>query len=187
MDFVNMRSKVAHHPECHFISRIADANLGCYENTSYTRKDGYRRCKCCDPMARRLSNRDTEMLDYCQEKEFHYEADQGELRITTPFSQWKAYPGEGRQYVLYHKNTLGNINCYHFQTGRLDDVMDMLEYIDRHDQYRMANPLTERKKNSSSKKYVKRYRTEEHWNKEQKCLRREMREALELQELMMLS
>ena len=120
MDFVNMRSKVAHHPECHFISRIADANLGCYENTSYTRKDGYRRCKCCDPMARRLSNRDTEMLDYCKEKEFRYEADQGELRITTPFSQWKAYPGEGRQYVLYHKNTTEYIYETEYYTHDLE-------------------------------------------------------------------
>ena len=51
--------------------------------------------------------------------------------------------GENGEYTLYHKNTHGNTNWYHFQTKRYTDVMDVLDYIVQHDNYRLDNPLPE--------------------------------------------
>ena len=180
MNFVNVRSKVAHYPDCHFVNRIANENLGCYENAFYTREDGYRLCKCCDPMARRLNDRDSEMQDYCKVRGIRYEVSNGELLITTPYSQWKAYPGKGSRYILYHRNTRGDTNGYHLQTDRYVDVMAMLKYIDRHDKFRLDNPLPEQKKKKAPpKKGTKRYKALERRNKEKKR-RQEIRNVLNL-------
>ena len=180
MNMVNMKSKVAHYPGCQFVSRISEVNLGYYENTYYAKEDGYRLCKCCDPMARRLNDRDEEMLDFCRERAISYKVENGELMITTPFSEWKAYPGEGSRYILYHRNTRGNTKCYHLQTDRYSDVMKMLEYIDDHDRYRLDNPLPKPKKvKAAPKKGTKRYRAAERRNKEKKR-RQEIRNVLSL-------
>lgn len=180
MNFVNTRSKVSHYPDCRFVSRISDVNLGCYESTFYTKQDGYRLCKCCDPMAKRLGNRETEMLGYCRKRAISYEVDNGELLITTPFSQWKAYPGKDNRYVLYHRNTKGDTNGYHLQTDRYKDVMELLKYVDHHDQFRLDNPLPEpKKKKAPPKKGTKRYRATERRNKEKKR-RQDIRNVLNL-------
>ena len=180
MNFVNTKSKVAHYPDCHLISRIADINLGCYESTFYAKQDGYRQCKCCDPMAKRLGNREIEMLGYCRKRAISYEVENGELLITTPFSQWKAYPGKDSRYLLYHRNTKGDTNGYHLQTDRYKDVMEMLKYINHHDQFRLYNPLPEpKKKKAPPKKGTKVYRAAERRNKEYKR-RNEIRNVLDL-------
>ena len=180
MYFVNTRSKVAHTPNCHFVSRISDVNIGCYEGTFYAKQDGYRLCKCCDPMTKRLSNRETEMQNYCRKRAISYELDNGELLITTPFSQWKAYPGNNNRYILYHRNSRGNTSGYHLQTDKFKDVMAMLKYIENHDQFRLNNPLPEpKKKKAPPKKGTKRYRAAERRNKEYQR-RRDIRNVLDL-------
>ena len=161
MVFVNMRSKVAHYPECHMVSRIADMNLGCYENAYYAGKDSYRVCKCCDPMVKRLSNQKDDMVDYCQKKGIEYKIENGELLIRTQYSSWKAYTGANDQYILYHRNTRGNTNCYHLQTKRYTDIMAVLKYIDHHDYFRLSNPLPEDRiviKKSAPRKGSKKYK-----------------------------
>lgn len=180
MNFVNVKSKVAHYPDCRFVRRITEDNLRCYESTFYAKKDGYRLCKCCDPMAKRLGNRETEMLGYCRKRAISYEVDNGELLITTPFSEWKAYPGKNSRYVLYHRNTQGDTSGYHLQTDRYKDVMELLKYIDRHDNFRLDNPLPEpKKKKAPPKKGTKRYRAAERRRKERKR-RKDIRNVLNL-------
>ena len=180
MNFVNVKSRVAHYPDCRFVSRISDDNLRCYESTFYAKQDGYRLCKCCDPMAKRLGNREVEMLGYCRKRAISYEVDNGELLITTPFSEWKAYPGKNSHYVLYHRNTQGDTSGYHLQTARYTDVMELLKYVDHHDQFRLDNPLPEpKKKKVPPKKGTKRYRAAERRKKERKR-RKDIRNVLNL-------
>lgn len=180
MKFVNTKSKIIHYPSCRFVSRIADENLGGYGSVFDARQDGYRQCKCCDPMAKLLYEREKQVTELCRRRAISCEVDNGELIITTPFSEWKAYVGDNNRLLLYHRNTQGNIYDYHLQADRYTSIIKMLKFIDNHDKYRLEHPLPkQKKKKSAPRKGTKRYRSAQRRNKE-KQRRREIRNVLNL-------
>lgn len=180
MNFVNTLSMIAHNPNCHFVSRIADVNLGVYEDALSLSRDGYRLCKCCNQTSGKLFENEDEIDAFCMRRAISYTVRGHIANIVTPHSQWNVCRGNNNRLVLYHRNTRGNTKGYHLQTDRYEDFMSILEYIDGHDKYRMRNPLpSPKKKKSPPKKGTKRYRAMERRNNQRKR-RREIRNVMNL-------
>lgn len=160
MYFGNTDSMVIHYPTCHHVSRISDINFAGFDNIGVAKKSGYRICKCCDPMTRKVSEYENEMTEFCSERGISFEIVNKELRIRTPFSQWKAYVGIKGGLDLYHRNTLGNTTGYHLQKEAMSDPIEILRYVAGHDSFRLANPLPkEKKKRFPPRKSTRRYRS----------------------------
>ena len=162
MYFANSQSKILHYAGCHHIDRICDINFAGFDYIEDARSEGYRLCKCCDPMIRKIQPLDNDMMRYCKSRAISYQVINGELRVLTPFSEWKAYIGNNSKYDLYHKNTRGRINDYHLQLKGMKSPMAILKYVDGHDNFRLDNPLPKEQKKTKSKprKGTKRYRKE---------------------------
>lgn len=141
MYFANSSSMIIHYPDCRHVARIKRINLTGYERLDNAGKKGYRLCKCCDPMSRKVQPYEAEMETYCRENKYRFRVIYGQLIINTPFSQWKVYAGTNGGYDLYHKNTQGCIKNYHLQRSDMKDPMAILKYINCHDNYRLEHPL----------------------------------------------
>ncbi|MBE6027511.1 MAG: hypothetical protein E7227_02760 [Clostridiales bacterium] len=160
MYFGNTNSMVIHYPTCHQVSRISDINFAGFDSMSAAKRNGYRICKCCDPMTRKVSEYENEMAAFCREHAISFEVVNRELRIRTPFSQWKVYVGSKGGLDLYHRNTLGDTTGYHLQKEAMSDPLEILKYVDGHDSFRLANPLPkEKKKRVPPRKGTRRYRS----------------------------
>ena len=177
MYFGNTNSMVIHYPTCHHVDRISDIHFAGFDNIGAANRNGYRICKCCDPMTRKVSEYENEMAGFCREHAISFEVVNRELRIRTPFSQWKVYVGSKGGLDLYHRNTLGDTTGYHLQKEAMSDPMAVLMYVEGHDRFRQANPLvTAKKKKAPQRKSARRYRPM--MRREKEATRSEIRSML---------
>lgn len=150
MVVVNIKTKVAHNPDCYIIGNIKVDNISHYESIRYAANDGYRLCKHCDPMQKLFRIKRTKMEKYCQKRDIVYTVENGDLIITTPYSEWKVFLKDDK-YLLYHRNAAGHKKHYHLQTDKFTNLMDIALYIHRHDKFREKNPLEKPKKKTLPK------------------------------------
>jgi hypothetical protein len=107
-----------------------------------------------------MQSHESEINSFCKDNAFRCLLEDESLRVNTAYSQWKVYIGSDGRYVLYHKNTQGKITDYHLQKEGMGSLMEVLKYVDHHNQYRLDNPLPKGMYKSEPKKGTKRYKTE---------------------------
>ena len=152
---------VLHNPACQHVNRIGSINFTGFDRIVDAQKEGFRQCRCCDLMARRVNRHEGDIGSFCHEKHISYSVMDEELSIDTPFSHWKVFIGDKGNYDLYHRNTRGDITGYHLQRKNITDLMSILYYVEDHDRFRMANPLPEqcrKKKKSAHHKRTNKYK-----------------------------
>ena len=80
--------------------------------------------------------------DFCRQHNMRIDVTDGDLSVRTPYSMW-LIKWSNRKILLFHKNETGHTKKYHQQAFYGRKIMDYLEYIVKHDRYRLENPLPE--------------------------------------------
>lgn len=155
----SIERKVIHCKQCTYVSRIKDVHFEAFDYVEDAIKEGYRYCKCCDPMKALIKEYEKEMDSFCQSNAVYYTECDGALVIVTPFSEWKAQLNTDGKITLYHKNTKGDKQDYHIQGKFSAEPLNILNYIAAHDGFRLNNPLPkEKKEKAPPRKGTRRYR-----------------------------
>ena len=158
MFYGNSRSRIVHYQQCGYARRsknCGSARLREFYTIDEAKTQGYRMCKCCDPVKKRFKAEEEEIRRFCNENNMFYRLSNGEMEIITPESHWKAAVGNGSKIQLYHQNRAGNKyerRLYHVQKYNVTTAMPMLRYIVKHDTYTLskeeARPKKKKKKGS---------------------------------------
>ena len=175
MYYYNLKSsrKIIHTADCFYVCNTDLDFIGCFKTLAEAYDQGYRLCKCCSPLAKLYKSEKVQIIDYCQRNGFSVHLGRKSISVNSFFSKWKITFNCNGDMVLYHKNTLkkdkddmSEIDGYHLQKcDSKDSVIDYLEYIERHDRYRLHNPLYIPKSQRvyiPPKKGTKRYKKEQH-------------------------
>jgi hypothetical protein len=145
MVFYSAKSRdwVFHQERCPSLKNIKADNIRWLPSVYDAWSEGYRHCDCCALINRLFAKEENEIEEYCEEKDVAFSLQNGQMQISTGYSQWKVIcEEEGNRYklVLYHKNTetrkgdeLSPIKGYHNQEKRFYKLIDILQYIVRHD------------------------------------------------------
>ncbi len=121
-----------------------------YQNAAEARGAGCRVCKCCAPIRAYVEKQRNEIEEYCQQSGISWLINyrEGCLMVATYCSDWKIIVNGKEDYIfLYHKNFHNRgvnykdpVPGYHSQKCRRNNILDYLEYITKHDAYRIGNP-----------------------------------------------
>lgn len=138
--------KIFHLPDCKIIQRVSEENRCTLENPEQARELGYRICKCCPPTGQKYIREYKEIKTFCRNAGFTYALQDDEIHIISRYDCWKIITaGKKNEMFLYHKNTKAKrvkesqpvvIAGYHLQACRYESIVEYLEYIRSHDQYR---------------------------------------------------
>ena len=175
--------KVVHKDGCGYIKNIKDENLRTFKTVKEANKAGYRLCEHCDLAWRQYKKERKDVDMFCRKNAFFCRALFDLMIVVTPHSQWKILFGENGMR-LYHSNTqkrktdeCSEIKGYHKQNVKCDSVIEYLDYILKHDRYRMKNPCN--KKRHEPAKGTKAYRKEMK-NKKQREKRYAIKRVLDI-------
>lgn len=139
--------KVVHHSNCRYCLKLESENKGHFATLEEANAVGYRLCNCCAPIAKYVRRDVKIMQSFCLEKGLLYYLYNGSITVETKHSKWKIIvAGKRHSIFLYHKNKFepgegGIVPGYHSQSVRRNSVMEYLEYIAAHEDYRYRNPL----------------------------------------------
>ena len=169
MLYGNSRSKIIHTQSCGFRKIISLDNGKWFYSIDDAKPLGYKQCKCCSAIGKQAHLRSKSMINYCHRNGLSPILKDGSLYIQSSLSCWIITINKSNKIELWHRNTRGNKYQYHIQNCKSKTVMEMMEYIVQHDDYRSKNPLpAEKKKKAPPKKGTKRYRTQQRREKKSK-------------------
>ena len=140
--------KIIHTETCCRLKHIPAERLQGFETLEQAYEKHFRLCKQCSPLIRQFREETDCVEKYCQKHAFCVSLHPRFLHIRTLFSQWRLVPSQtGNKLELYHKNTqdrasngTSRVPGYHFQNVRKSTIQDYLDYIDRHDAFRLKHP-----------------------------------------------
>jgi len=170
----NSRNKILHLDTCFSKGQIHDENIGKFESLQEAYEEGYRLCHHCSPLACQYRKLKDEACRYSMKKGIRFYLNDNAVVVKTSLSKWKIVVAEtGKRLALYHKNTYKSahddeslVEGYRLQNIRKGTIQAYLEYIAKHDDYRISNPVcsdTKTKKESPHpRKGTKRYKTWRH-------------------------
>lgn len=172
MYYYNKKSakKIIHTFECFHIVHTCIEDIGWFETLKEAYQQGYRFCKHCNPLFKYYKAENKEIIDFCRKNGLSVILRNKNILVCSIKSNWKITLDKNNRIVLYHKNEfetnrdyLSEINGYHLQgDARRDSIVSYLNYIIRHDDYRMQNPIYISKKEKESpppRKGTKRYKS----------------------------
>lgn len=141
----NSRSKLMHTKKCRYRFRIARHNLIRFYNLSDGLKEGYYLCSCFyrDDESITMPNSSIGEKLKANDIDVMFNGEHG-FDIITPYSEWKVVSGKNKRKSLYHKNecdspnTVSKIKGYHYQSFRVINLEQVIDYIIEHDKYRKA-------------------------------------------------
>ena len=148
MVYCSTKGRAYHLPHCPVIRRIGQENIGSFDTVPEARRSGYRRCGCCSPVGHQLQRERQKLTGLCQAHRITFRLYDGQLSIYTPMSSWRiVVTGQDSPLELYHRNTWdlegadSPVPKHHLQNTRSASIIGYINYIIRHDYYRMAHPL----------------------------------------------
>lgn len=166
----NSRKKVVHSSDCFYIQNSEIDNIDSFETLEEVYQNGYRLCRHCSPIAKQYRKESNALAEFCRKHAALFFFRDKYIGINTPYSRWRIVPAEGRQgFALYHKNTFetkhdneSTVPGYHLQKVRKNSVQSYLEYIVRHEDYRMTHPVFVRpEKKEPPRKGTKQYKKQQ--------------------------
>ena len=168
MYYYNEKSskKIIHLPNCHYVNgkKVKEFNT-----LGKAHANGYRFCRCCNPLAKQYKKEQKNIIDFCQRYGISTFLKENYIGIKSIKGSWGlSISSDGEHFDLYHKNKFETKNDYkspvpgyHLQFVRCSSIIEYLEYIANHDYYRTINPLyIYPKAPTSPKRGTKRYKKE---------------------------
>ena len=159
-------SKTLHTFGCrHLRGKRITGELSCCKSLENALHNGYKFCKTCSSTSSVFNEQKSEVKNFCQENGLDVYFEHGTITVVSR-EKWKIVR-DGDGLLLYHKNKFkadanqeSTIPGYHLQkTPQNSSVIDLLEYINQHDYFRMLHPAQGRpKKKAPPKKGTKRYK-----------------------------
>ena len=153
MLYYSQNSRIAHFEGCHHLKMIQDDNINCFDTYAEARENGFRICKCCDPVMKAYKNETEELTTFCAENGLICFAKDSVVYLQTVHSKWKVMPSDEGGLIVYHKNTRfkkkdiqSPVSGYHLQNFNCKDILGVCKYVLDHDCYRYHNPLKKDKK-----------------------------------------
>lgn len=145
--------KVVHFEYCYHLKRSKKDKLQCFATLAKAREQGFRICKCCDPVMKTFLCEEKELIPFCKENRIICFAQDSTVHIQTAYSKWKVISTNEGKLAVYHKNTKfkkGNIHSsvvgYHLQNVSCEKILSVCKYILEHDEYRYhTNESNQRK------------------------------------------
>ena len=183
----NKKTKIVHYQQCRFAESRSESGWVHFTTIEEAYANGYKLCDYCSPLVRDIRCNKNECLDRCQRKGLNLFMRDGVLFIGTLHSNWYLRPCSKHKYELFHRNTLGKTEQYHLQRTFSQNILYVLDYIARHEDYRFRNPIEykpkKRHKRGQPRKGTKRYKSLQQKLKAQRRSR-SIRNVLELIEQM---
>ncbi len=150
---IRSRSKVVYKCNCHYYKNMDPDLIGSFITLDDARAAGYHICKHCAPMGRYYTKEYYKLKEFAKKNTVAIDYADGEIVVQTPYSNWKIIVnGKKHDIFLYHKNTLHGkygrpsiVPGYHSQAVRRGTLMEYLDYIVLHDEYRMTHPISQGK------------------------------------------
>lgn len=149
----NSSKKIIHMDACYQMKRIAASDRGSFKTLEEAYKDGYRLCRCCNPLAKQYRKERVALSAFCQSHQtiscfFHDQF----IQVVTYYSKWRiVYSPKEKAFLLYHKNSFERkkanqqpVPGYHLQKVKQDTLLAYLKCIVDHEQYRKQNPIPPR-------------------------------------------
>lgn len=166
----NSENNLFHWHKCRYVKMITPKNKIEIKTAEEARDQGYKYCKCCSTMMRKLQEEKVEAEQYGKRHgiQLFFDRDDGAIDVVSKSGRWKLVYNSKKDHVyLYHKNNSKTphkddfINGYHYQSAYSNSLLGYLEYIYEHDSYRMNNPLYAREMDISSGKVSKKRKNRE--------------------------
>ena len=159
-------SKILHLHHCRHIRSIPKENKRLFtkeEAAEMTRRDGYGYCKDCSRMGKTI-RKERKTIDQYSEMHhirYHFDRSDDSLVAISRSGTWKVmFFGKHHTSFLYHKNTRftegGLVPGYHNQQVHYPTLVQYFEYMVKHDEFRLDNPIGGKKRGKPSKKYKSR-------------------------------
>lgn len=157
--------KIIHTMQCPYCIRMNREGMATFHTMEVAREKNYRLCQYCAPMGKYYRAEYREIKKYADENGMIFSYYDGTITVCTPYSQWKIIVnGRKRDMFLYHKNVYKNsfekslVPGYHSQSVRRNSILAYMNYIVKHDRYRLSNPsyqkpLTTGETKQGKKKY----------------------------------
>ena len=145
------RNRIIHTQACRYVKMMPDKNKKSFNSIKEALDAGYVRCKYCAHINKYVRKEKKELDLYCGSKGVYYYFNRtdGALDVISRTGKWKIIVNGQRHFIwLYHKNNNGEssgdlVPGFHSQKIRSSSLMGYMEYIVRHDEYRIRNPLYE--------------------------------------------
>lgn len=172
----NSRDGIFHCPDCLYVNRIFRSNRIYFQSRSEALKQGYNFCICCSPLMKSYRREQEECDRYLQRNQMKMTLNYGDetLYIKSINGYWKIlYDEKISQCVLYHRNEMDHSNAfsilpgYHDQNVHSRSLLQLGEYIHRHDLYREEHPWIEKPEPKPGTPYYHRRKKEyDKWKKD---------------------
>lgn len=146
---INSHRKIVHLSNCEIIHRVPKKNRRTFDSLEEAFEQGYRLCNCCPAIAQRYRREKKAVDSFCRNNQLQFKIEDGAMHVISPHECWRIIIcGKKRKLVLYHKNKFepkgenipSAIPGYHYQAYRSDTILEYLEYIVRHDEFRSKYP-----------------------------------------------
>ncbi len=150
--------KIVHMTNCTVIQRIDKKNRRYFESLDEARAHGYRLCSCCPSIAVKYRRVRKAIRGFCDDQGFSAFLDDGALQIVSALDFWRIITvGKNKKLLLYHRNTRADsseetlVPGYHLQNCTRRSILEYLQYIKGHDEYRQVFPLGAEPRTSQQK------------------------------------
>ena len=147
MLYYSKNSKIVHFKGCHHLNRILLDHACSFDTYEDAKKQGFRICKCCDPVMNAYKAEAETLTKFCAENGLICFAKDSVIHLQTVHSKWKVMPSDEEGIVLYHKNTRfkkkslqSPVAGYHLQNFHCRNILGICKYVLEHDGYRYHNP-----------------------------------------------
>lgn len=176
------RTKKFHSIDCPHARRIKVENRIYFRTIQEATECGYHFCIDCCHIGKYYRKERNRIVRFCQQNGVMVKFNNNHdcLDVSTPYSKWRIIVNGKKKYIfLYHRNTFYKQNDeasivpgYHSQKVRRSNIVDYLQYIVKHDAYRLNNPL-EKPKTKKKKWYERKYpKGSKNYKKQQKRKKR---------------
>lgn len=171
---VKSKDKIFHNQNCCKAKFIKEQNMHYFYTVDEARVKGYKYCLCCSPLSKKLRVEEKALVDFCQKNGVLYFKSNDYVEIYTNYSSWRLVVSEAKNLRLYHKNEHVKrgktpVPGYHRQKFKGKTILSYLEYIVKHDAYRIDNPQGITASKTSAQKGSKR------WYKEQNTIKKKIK------------
>ncbi len=154
--------KMVHDENCRYAKMIAPHNREEFRTARDAYQEGKTACIYCTAVMQKLKAEMTDLMNICEANGISIMFDHcdGTLEIVSKVDNWKlAAIDNGRYLNLYHKNTANfSKGCcpyegYHFQKQWHRTVLKHVEYIVRHDAYKIEKAREKRIREQNERLY----------------------------------
>lgn len=140
--------KIFHHSQCTYVNRTKMENRIQFYSEKEARDKGYRMCNCCSHMGKQFRKEKKEIQELARKNRVKVRLYDGAVYLETDVAPWKIISaGQQHKLFLYHGNHERYENLkkkngmiehhYHSQSdARGKTIVDYMNYIIRHDQWR---------------------------------------------------